>query len=81
MGKIIIHNLDDSVIARLEARAHASGATLEDVVRDILNEAARPSREDATARAAEIRDRIRARTGGDVPLDATALIREDRDTR
>lgn len=81
MGHIVIRDLDDSVIARLEERAQASGATLEDVVRDILSEAARPSRDDAIARADQIRQRIRARAGGDVPLDATAMIREDRDSR
>jgi len=81
MADIIIRDLDDSVIARLEARAHATNQSLEEVVSSILSEAAQPSRDDAAARAAEIRDNIRARTGGDVPLDATALIREDRDTR
>ncbi len=78
MADILIRDLDDSVVARLEARARETNQSLEEVVRAILSDAARPSRDVATARAAEIRDRIRARTGGDVPLDATALIREDR---
>jgi len=78
MADIVIRDLDDSVVARLEARARETNQSLEEVVRSILRNAAQPSQDEAAARAAAIRDSIRARTGGDVPLDATALIREDR---
>lgn len=76
MADIVIRNLDDSVIARLKERAQASGATLEDVVRDILNEAARPSREKLWADIDAHRRAI-----GPVEPDATDLIRQDRDSR
>jgi plasmid stability protein len=76
MGQIIVRNLDDSVIARLKARANRAGKSLEQSVRDILSDAARPSREEVWA---EI-DRLREKAGP-VTLDATDLIREDRDSR
>lgn len=76
MGRIVIEDLDDSVITRLEERAQASGATLEDVVRDILSEAARPSREKLWADIDAHRRRV-----GPIEPDATDLIRQDRDNR
>jgi len=45
MTDIVIRDLDDSVVARLEARAQETNQSLEEVVRSILSEAARPSRE------------------------------------
>ncbi|MFP4536977.1 MAG: FitA-like ribbon-helix-helix domain-containing protein [Dichotomicrobium sp.] len=81
MAELTIRDLDDSVIARLNQRARETNRSLEDVVHEILTAAARPGREDAVVRAGEIRESIRARAGGDIPMDATALIREDRDSR
>jgi plasmid stability protein len=76
VGQIIVRNLDDSVIARLKARASRTGKSLEQSVRDILSDAAKPSREEVLAEMDRIRERI-----GPVSLDATDLIREDRDSR
>ena len=45
MGQILIRNLDDDVIARLKGRAR----TLEETLRRILAEAAKPSREEIIA--------------------------------
>lgn len=76
MVDIVIRNLDDSVVARLEARARDTNQSLEGLVRAILSEAGRPSREKLWADI----DAHRLATG-QVEPDATALIREDRDSR
>jgi plasmid stability protein len=76
MGQILVRNLEDGVIERLKARALKADKSLEQAVRDILTEAAKPSREEILAEM----DRIRAEIGP-VSLDATDLIREDRDSR
>jgi plasmid stability protein len=76
MGQIIVRNLDDQVIARLKERARLTNQSLEHTVRNILFEAAKPSREEILAEMDRIRRRI-----GPVSLDATDLIREDRDSR
>jgi plasmid stability protein len=76
MGEILVRNLDDSVIERLKARALKAGKSLEQSVREILVAAAKPSREEILAEM----DRLREEAGP-VTLDATDLIREDRDSR
>ena len=48
MGQVIVRNLDDAVIAAHKARAKTRGVSLEQQLRDVLAEAARPSREDMT---------------------------------
>jgi antitoxin FitA len=79
MGQILVRNLDDSVIDRLKAKAIKSDKSLEQTVREILTEAAKPSREEAVAEVNRIRECIRARHGGDIDFDTTAAIRQDRD--
>jgi len=75
MGRIIIRNLDDDVIARLKARAQANGRSLEAEVRHVLTQAA--SRSDANGLRA-LAERIAAMTP-DVPqTDSTDLLRKDR---
>lgn len=74
MGQIIVRNLEDSVVARLKERARRENASLEQMVRNLLTEAAKPSREESVEAARRIRERI-----GRVSGDSTALIREDRD--
>lgn len=76
MGQIIVRNLDDQVIARLKERAQKAQKSLEQTIRDILVEASKPSREDVWREIDELRERA-----GPVTLDATDLIREDRDSR
>jgi antitoxin FitA len=79
MAQVVIRNLDESVVERLKARAAAEQKSLEQKLRDILTEAARPSR---TELLAEL-DRIRAMTPPHPPGAPLAedLIREDRDSR
>jgi plasmid stability protein len=75
MGQVIVRNLDDAVIAAHKQRARARGVSLEQQLRDVLAEAARPSRAELVA---ELR-RIRAMTPPGSRIDSTDLIREDRD--
>jgi antitoxin FitA len=58
MAQVIVRNLPDEVVARLKARAAGHKRSPEQELRDILSEAARPSREEILADL----DRIRART-------------------
>jgi antitoxin FitA len=74
MGQIIVRNLDNAVIQKLKERAKRQNKSLERAVRDLLTEAARPSRTESIEAARRIRERI-----GRVSGDSTALIREDRD--
>jgi plasmid stability protein len=78
MGQIIVRNLDDEVIARLKERAMQANQSLEQTVRDILSEAAKPSREEVWREIDALREAIATRQGN-VVLDPTELIREDRD--
>jgi antitoxin FitA len=77
MGQVIVRQLDDAVIEEHRRVARARGVSLEQQLRDVLGEAARPSRADALARAAALRARTRP---GDFP-SAAELVREDRDSR
>jgi hypothetical protein len=63
----------DEVVARLKARA--AGASLQQELRSILIDAARPGREEVLADM----DRIRAMTPKVAQADSTELISEDRD--
>jgi plasmid stability protein len=76
MGQILVRNLEDGVIERLKARAIKADKSLEQSVRDILVAAAKPSRDEVLAEMDRLREEI-----GPVTLDATDLIREDRDNR
>lgn len=75
MGQVLIRNLDDATIASLKARAAANGRSLEQELRLLLGEGAKPTRRQIreTARA------IRSLTRQPVSVDLEALIREDRD--
>lgn len=79
MAQVVIRNIDDDVIERLKARAAAEHKSLEQTLRDLLTEAARPSR-------AEIIEEMRRVRAMSPPLPPGAplaedLIREDRDSR
>jgi plasmid stability protein len=79
MAQVLIRNIDEQVMERLKARAAAERKSLEQKLRDILAEAAKPSRAE---RLEEMR-RIRAMSpplSPGAPL-AEDLIREDRDSR
>jgi plasmid stability protein len=79
MAQVVIRNLDEAIVERLKARAAAERKSLEQKLRDILTEAARPSRAELLAEL----DRIRAMTPPHPPGAPLAedLIREDRDNR
>ena len=74
MGQLIVRNLDDAVIQRLKAKAKARGQSLEQTLREMLTDLARPNRAESIAAARALRRRIGRVTG-----DSTALIREDRE--
>ena len=81
MGQVVIRNIDEQLIERLKARAQAQRKSLEQSLRDLLAEAARPSRIELLAEL----DRIRAMTpphpGNQSYPTAEQLVREDRDRR
>lgn len=74
MGQIIVRNLDEDVITRLKRRASERNVSLERHVREVLADAAKPTRAEAIAKIATLRDSI-----GPVPGDSTAVIRRMRD--
>ena len=81
MAQVVIRNIDDRVFERLKARAAAQRKPLEQSLREMLTEAARPNRPELLAEL----ERIRAMTpprqpGSDYPT-AEQLVREDRDSR
>jgi antitoxin FitA len=75
MAQVIIRNLPDDVVARLKVRARQRKHSLEQELREILQEASQPSREEIIADI----DRIRAMTPQKLQSSSTDLIREDRD--
>jgi plasmid stability protein len=81
VGQVIIRNVDDRVLERLKARAAAQRKSLEQSLRDLLTEAAKPSREELLADLERIRAMTPARQPGVNYPTAEDLIREDRDTR
>ena len=81
MGQVVIRNIDDRVIERLRARAVANKKSLEQSLRELLTEAARPSRVELVAELDRIRAMTPPRKPGVVYPSAEQLIREDRDTR
>ena len=81
MGQVVIRNIDDRVLERLKARAKAQHKSLEQSLRDLLTEAARPGRAELLADLERIRAMTPpARVGAKYPT-AEELIREDRDAR
>lgn len=81
MGQVLIRNIDDDVLDRLKLRAAAQHKSLEQSLRDVLTEAARPSREELVAELERIRAMTLPREPGVRYPTAEELIREDRDSR
>ena len=75
MAQVLVRNLPDGVVTRLKARAARARHSLEQELREILIEAARPDRDEVLADI----DRIRAMTPEVPQTDSAELIREDRD--
>jgi len=80
MVDILVRNVDDDTAKRLKSKAKAAGKSLNELAREVLRNAAKPTKENAWAEADRIRAKIRARLGRDLP-DSTSGIREDRETR
>jgi plasmid stability protein len=49
MGRLVVRNIDDVVLARLRKRAKRCGISLEELARQVLLEASRPSRHELVA--------------------------------
>lgn len=79
MAQVVIRNIDDAVVERLKARAAAKRQSLEQTLREILTEAANPSRADVIEELARWRALSPPLPVG-APL-AEELIRDDRDSR
>ena len=75
MGQVIVRNLDDETIGALKSRAAMHGNSLEQELRGILAQAAKPGPTERLALA----DEIRAMTPGKRQRNSTALVREDRE--
>lgn len=80
MGQVVIRNLDDSVLERLKAKAVEQNKSLEQSLRELLSEAARPSRAELIAELERIRAMTPPRKPGVRYLTAEELIRADRDS-
>ena len=81
MGQVIIRNVDDRVLERLKARAMAQRKSLEQSLRDLLTEAAKPSRAELLADLERIRAMTPPRKPGAHYPSAEEMVREDRDSR
>jgi plasmid stability protein len=76
MADILIRNLDDDIARRLKEKAKANGASVNETARQALTAYVKPDKTEAWERARRLREEI-----GKVSGDATADIREDRDSR
>jgi plasmid stability protein len=79
MAELIIPDLDEGTLTRLQERAAAHGRTLEAEVKQILTEAThhQPPGADAWAEVDAIRARLAA--SGQTFRDSAELLREDRE--
>ena len=80
MGNMLIRNIADATKASLKKKAKTAGKSLNDIAREALEAAAKPSKAEIWAEINRFREKIRARVGHDLP-DSTPGIREDRDNR
>lgn len=74
MVDILVRNVDDATAAQLKKKAKAAGKSVNDIAREALRAAAKPSKKEIWAEIDRVRERI-----GPVSRDSTADIREDRD--
>jgi antitoxin FitA len=81
VGQVVIRNIDDRVLERLKVRAMAQRKSLEQSLRELLTEAARPSRAELLADLERIRAMTPLCRPGVIYPTADELIREDRDRR
>jgi plasmid stability protein len=76
MVDILVRNVDAATAAQLKTKAKAQGRSVNDVAREALAQAARPSKEEAWAEIDHLRKKI-----GKVNFDSTKIIREWRDNK
>ena len=83
MAQVLVRDLPEETAAWLKERAAEAGRSLEAEPRDILDQAAQPSREERRREALEALRKIRARSRPWRPGEPTAadMIREDRASR
>ncbi len=74
MVDILVRNVADATAARLKQKAKAAGKSVNDIAREALESAAKPSKQEVWTEIDRIRERI-----GPVQGDSTVDIREDRD--
>ena len=74
MVDILVRNVADATAAQLKKKAKAQGKSVNDLAREALDAAAKPSKEEAWAAVDRIRKKI-----GKVSGDSTQIIREWRD--
>lgn len=75
MAQVLVRNLSEDVVLRLKQRASNLGISLEEELRIILTDAAKPDMAEFINLAASIRSKNRP----DQKTDSVDLIREDRD--
>ena len=76
MVDILVRNVDDATAAQLKKKAKQAGKSVNDIAREALRAAAKPSKEEAWAEIDRIRNKI-----GKVSGDSTRIIREWRDNK
>jgi antitoxin FitA len=76
MAKLVIRDLEETILQRLQEQAAAHGRTAEAEARVILGEALEPKDQDAWERVNSIRAQLAA--SGRTFSDSTDLLREDR---
>ena len=81
MAQVVIRNIDDRIFERLKARAAAQHKSLEQSLRELLTEAARPNHPELLAELERIREMTPPRQPGSDYPTAEELVREDRDLR
>jgi plasmid stability protein len=74
MTDILVRNIDSATAAQLKKKAKAEGKSVNDIAREALRAAVKPSKEEIWAEIDRVRTRI-----GPVLSDSTADIRADRD--
>jgi antitoxin FitA len=81
MAQVTIDGLDDDVVEFHALRARAQGRSLEEQLRELVTQAARPSREELIEEMRRIRAANRPPPPGQRWPTAEEMVREDRDSR
>ena len=81
VGQVVIRNIDPAVLERLKARAAEQRKSLEQSLRDLLTQAAKPNRAELIAEVERIRSMTPPRQPGKPYPTAEQLVRESRDSR